>query len=175
MLPRGEEMYLLLAQDGCHFYAAKSWCWRNVFINCSGWLSFLCCQELKKCIYHLLKIVVIFMLPRAKEIYLSIDPDGWLHFYAAKSWRNVFNFLLRMAVIFYVAKRWRHVFIICSGWLSFLCWQDLKTYIYNLLRMVFILMLSRAEETSYLFRMVVIFKLSKVFLDKYLRLNSSPW
>ena len=115
------------------------------------------------------------MLPRAKEIYLSIDPDGWLHFYAAKSWRNVFNFLLRMAVIFYVAKRWRHVFIICSGWLSFLCWQDLKTCIYNLLRMVVILMLSRAEETSYLFRMVVIFKLSKVFLDKYLRLNSSPW
>ena len=33
------------------FYGAKSW--RNVIIICSGWLSFLCCQELKlkECIY----------------------------------------------------------------------------------------------------------------------------
>ena len=153
MVPKAEEMYLLFAQDGCHFYAAKSWSWRNVLINWPGWLSFWCCQELKKCIYYLLKMDVIFMLPRAKEMYLSIDLDG-CHFYAAKNWRNVFIFCS-------AAKSWRHVFIICS--LSFLCCLDLKTRIYYLLRMVVILMLPRAEETSYLFRMVVIFKLSNVF------------
>ena len=36
-------------------------------------------------------------------------------------------------------------------------------------------MLPRGEETSYIHRMTVIFKLLRVFLDKYLRLNSSPW
>ena len=35
-------------------------------------------------------------------------------------------------------------------------------------------MLPRAEETSYILRMVVIFKLSRAFLDKYLG-NLSPW
>ena len=76
-------------------------------------------------------MVVIFMLPKTEEMYLFFAQDG-CHFWAAKSWR--------------------HVFIISSGWFSFLCYQEL-----------------------YLLRMVVIFKLLRVFLDKYLRLNSSPW
>ena len=79
-------------------------------------MSFLCCQKLKKCIYSLLRMVVIFELPRAEDMYLLLAQDG-SHFYATKSWRN---------------------------------------FVYTL-------------------RMVVIFKLSREFLDKYLRLNSSPW
>ena len=65
MLPRAEEMYFLFAQD-------------------SGWLVFLCCQELKECIYYLSRMAVIFMLPRAEENNILRAQDG-CHFYAAKS------------------------------------------------------------------------------------------
>ena len=76
----------IFAHNTLQFYAVKSR--RNVFIISSGWLSFLCCQELKKCICYLLRIAVIFMVPRAEEMYLLFAQDG-CHFYAAKSWRNV--------------------------------------------------------------------------------------
>ena len=98
MLTRAEEMYLLFAQVGCHFYAPKSW--RIVYIN---WLSFLSCQKLKK-------------------MYLFFAQDG-CHFYAVKSWWNVFiicsgwlsylccqelkkciYYLLRMVVIFMLLR-----------------------------------------------------------------------
>ena len=50
-------------------------------------------------------MAVIFRLPRAKEMFLLFAQDGY-HIYAAKSWR--------------------HVFIICSEWLSFLSYIELS-------------------------------------------------
>ena len=131
MLPRAEEMYLLFALDGCHFYAAKSW--RNVFIICSSWLSFLCSQELKNCIYI-----------------------NWLSFLSCQKLKKMYIFFAQDSCHIYAVKSWWNVFIICSGWLSYLCCQELKKCIYYLLRMVVIFMLLRAEHTYYLLRMVVI-------------------
>ena len=116
----------------CHFYAVK--CWRIVFIICSRWLSFLCCQEPKKCIYQLIgRMVVIFTLPKAEEIYL-IFCSWWLSLICCQELKNCISYLLRMVIIFklpraedmyllfaqdgchlYATKNWRNFLFIQDG------------------------------------------------------------